>query len=119
MTRIGNLAFNYYDGGCNYFSKFGILFCFGRWATQECHSMKISEKGKIIIKKEISSDYKHGEVESLASYKQSPFVTGSFDPTNSKTELLNISKMQWETKADFPSVRYSGQYFLCFAQNHA
>ena len=67
--------------------------------------MIISKNETLTIKKEISSEYEHQQVLSLASYRGSPFVTGSSWPENNKTELLNINEMQWETKADFPSNR--------------
>ena len=110
MTKIDDLAFDYVMGACNIFSDFGILFCFGRAATQECHSMNISKNGALTIKKEISSEYEHQHVLSLASYRESPFITGSENPNHSKTELLNINTMQWETKAEFPLNRYFGLY---------
>ena len=106
MTKIGDLAFDYEFGACNSFSKSGILFCFGRNATQECHSMNISKNGTLTIKKEISSKYEHRDVSSLATYRKSPFITGNYHPYHNKTELLNINTMQWETKADFPVNRY-------------
>ena len=99
------MKFKYSNGACNSFPKFGILFCFGEDAAQECHSLNISKNGTFTIKKEISSNYKHKKVLSLASYRGSPFVTGSYDPGHNKTELLNVAKMQWETNADFPAIR--------------
>ena len=114
MTKIGDLAFNLEYGACNSFSHFGILFCFGRDARQQCNSMKISKNGTLTIKEEISSKYEHRDVLSLASYRGSPFVTGSYSPNHSKTELLNIDEMQWETKADFPSNRYSPTFVYFF-----
>ena len=92
-------------------------------ATQECHSMNISKNGTIIIKEEISSDYEHRYVSSLASYRGSPFVTGGSgspggNPDHSKTELLDIKKMKWEAKADFPSKRYFISYlYSIFLKN--
>ena len=108
------MAFDFQAGACNSFSTFGILFCFGKDAAQECHSLNISRNGTITIKKEISSDYEHNKVLSLASYRGLPFVTGSYDPDHSKTEWLNIEKMRWETKTDFPRNRYCDQYFFLF-----
>ena len=99
------MKFKYSNGACNSFPKFGILFCFGEDAAQKCHSLNISKNGTITIKQEISSDYEHKKVLSLASYRGLPFVTGSYDPGHSKTELLNVEKMQWETNADFPETR--------------
>ena len=111
LTKIDDLTFPFAYGACNSFSKFGILFCFGNDAFQECHSMKISKNGTLTVKKEISSKYEHRDVLSLASYRGSPFVTGSFGPFHNKTELLNINEMQWETKADFP-YRYSDPHLI-------
>ena len=68
--------------------------------------MNISKNGTISVKEEISSDYEHKKVLSLASYKGRPFVTGSYDPYHNKTELLNINEMRWITKTDFPETRY-------------
>ena len=68
--------------------------------------MNISKNGTISVKEEISSDYEHKKVLSLASYKERPFVTGSYDPYHNKTELLDIKKMRWRTKTDFPETRY-------------
>ena len=101
LTKIDDLAFDFGFGACNSFSKFGILFCFGLAATQECNSLNISKTGTLTIKKEISSKYEHQDVSSLASYRGSPFVTGGYNPNHNKTELLNINTMQWETKAEF------------------
>ena len=106
MTKIDNLAFDFAKGACDYFPKFGILFCFGWYATKECHSMKILKNGTLTIENKISSKYEHRFVLSLASYRGSPFVTGSDKPNHNITELLNINQMQWETKAEFPSNRY-------------
>ena len=105
LQKIRDLTFKYSSGACNSFLKFGILFCFGEDATRECHSLNISKNGTLTIKKEISSHYEHKKVLSLASYRGSPFVTGSYDPGHNKTELLNVAKMQWETNADFPAIR--------------
>ena len=69
--------------------------------------MNVSKKGKITVQEmKVLSNYKHRHVLSLASYHDSPFVTGSNDPPHSKTELLNIETLQWETKIDFPDERY-------------
>ena len=38
LTNVGELPFDYYEGGCNTFS-FGIMLCFARNAAQECHSL--------------------------------------------------------------------------------
>ena len=94
------------NSACNTFQEFGILFCFDYYGIQECHSMKIYRNGTPNIKKEISSVYPHYKA-SLSSYRGSPFVTGSALRTgkggpNGKTELLNFTTLQWETKADFP-----------------
>ena len=73
--------------------------------------MRISRNGTPNIKKEISSDYGHYRG-SLSSYRGSPFVTGgdlgsglmnsASHRADRKTELLNLTTMQWERKADFP-----------------
>ena len=110
MTKIGDLAFDFEFGACNSFSKFGILFCFEWTADQECHSFSISKTGTLTIKQEISSKYDHDFALSLASYRGSPFVTGGGSPDHSKTELLNINEMQWETKANYPLSRYFGSF---------
>ena len=118
MTKIDDLTFDYQLGACNTFSKFGILFCFDHFRTQNCHSMNISKNGTLTIKKnEISSKYEHYKVISLASYRGSPFVTGSYNPNHSKTELLNIDDMKWKTKTDFPSNGYLSSYLFCFSFN--
>ena len=108
MTKIKNLDFNFDHGACNVFSQFGILLCFGRSASQDCHSFNVSRKGTITIQKEISSHYTHTDVRSLGSYKGSPFVTGGGYSAvkNKKTELLNIETEKWEVKADYPTERY-------------
>ena len=74
--------------------------------------MNISKNGTISVKEEISSDYEHKKVLSLASYEGRPFVTGSYN--HSKTELLNIKKMRWTTKTDFPETRYFDLKFSSF-----
>ena len=37
LTKVGELDFDYYLGGCNTFS-FGILLCFSESDPQTCHS---------------------------------------------------------------------------------
>ena len=67
--------------------------------------MNISKKGRLAIEKEVSSNYEHRYVLSLASYRGLPFVTGSNEPYHNKSELLNIKSKQWEQKADYPKNR--------------
>ena len=42
----------------------------------------------------------------MPSYKNQPFITGSYDPHNVKTEILDIDEMKWNEVADYPF--YSG-----------
>ena len=118
LTKIRDLEFEYKSGACNSFSKFGILFCFGEDATRRCYSMNISKNGSITVKKEKSSIYEHKKVLSLASYRGSPFVTGSYDPDHNKTELLNIDQMRWERKPDFPETRYFGSHLSILSRHY-
>ena len=37
LSKVGELHFDYYRGGCNTFS-FGILLCFSETDTDSCHS---------------------------------------------------------------------------------
>ena len=37
LAAVGELSFDFYNGGCNTFS-FGIMLCFALSAPQECHS---------------------------------------------------------------------------------
>ena len=107
MTQIGNLEFDYYYGACNSFSIFGILFCFGADDQfNKCFSMNVAENGTISIKNETSSQFPHNGALSMASYKGLPFITGSWQKANNKTEILNADTMRWEINADYPSTRF-------------
>ena len=47
--------------------------------------------------------FPHFEVQSLGSYRQSPFVTGGSIPPNAlKTEILNYQSGQWLQADDYP-----------------
>ena len=59
------------------------------------------------FKVEASTKYPHEYVLALGSYRNAPFVTGTFSSTNGlKTELLNYGKKseigEWEEKPDYP-----------------
>ena len=55
------------------------------------------------FKNEPSSTFSHVYVLSLASYRQSPFVTGGGNPTYGlKTEILNHESGQWNQEEDYP-----------------
>ena len=54
------------------------------------------------IKVEPSSNYPHNWVGMLGVYKGDPFVTGSMDPVNTKTEILNYVSNQWIMGEDYP-----------------
>ena len=54
------------------------------------------------VKVESSSNYSHGRVNVLGVYKGAPFVTGSFNPYNKKTEILDYASKQWNVVADYP-----------------
>ena len=54
------------------------------------------------VKVESSSNYPHRNVRSLGVYNGAPFVTGSFSPSNKKTEILDYSSKQWNLVADYP-----------------
>ena len=54
------------------------------------------------IKVEASSNYPHDWVESLGVYRGNPFVTGSFQPPNTKTEILDYASNQWIMGEDYP-----------------
>ena len=42
-------------------------------------------------------------VSALGSYRNSPFVTGNYDPTNGlKTEILDYNAEQWNEAKDYP-----------------
>ena len=54
------------------------------------------------IKVEPSSNYPHDWVESLGVYRGNPFVTGSHQPPNTKTEILDYASNQWIMGEDYP-----------------
>ena len=54
------------------------------------------------VKVESSSNYPHRNVRSLGVYNGAPFVTGSYSPSNKKTEILDYSSKQWNLVADYP-----------------
>ena len=54
------------------------------------------------FKVESSSNYPHSRVNVLGVYKGAPFVTGSYDNANKKTEILDYSSKQWNVVADYP-----------------
>ena len=41
-------------------------------------------------------------VDALAVYRGAPFVTGSYTPSNKKTEILDYASKQWNLVADYP-----------------
>ena len=51
---------------------------------------------------EPSSKYAHLLVNVLGVYEENPFVTGSFDPANKKTEILDYTSKQWNVVKDYP-----------------
>ena len=51
---------------------------------------------------ESSSNYPHAYVNALGVYKGAPFVTGSYSPSNKKTEILDYASKQWILVADYP-----------------
>ena len=54
------------------------------------------------FKVESSSNYPHTYVNVLGVYKGAPFVTGSHNPANKKTEILDYASKQWNPVADYP-----------------
>ena len=52
------------------------------------------------FKMEPSSNNPHRRVNVLGSYKGAPFVTGSNQPSNIKTEILDSN--EWNQVADYP-----------------
>ena len=51
---------------------------------------------------ESSSNYPHNRVNALGVYKGAPFVTGSYSPSNKKTEILDYVSKRWNLVADYP-----------------
>ena len=55
------------------------------------------------FKTEVSSKFPHSRVLTLGSYRNLPFVTGSWTSSpNRKTEILNYGLGEWEIAADYP-----------------
>ena len=72
-------------------------------AVQECQLLRLNQDDSLYdIFGWTSSIYPHSRVLSLGSYKGSPFVTGSWDPGNTKTELFNFNSQEWEEKNEYP-----------------
>ena len=54
------------------------------------------------FKTEQSSKFPHFDVMALGSYRNSPFVTGSYETNGLKTEILDYDSEKWEQLADYP-----------------
>ena len=54
------------------------------------------------FKTEPSSTFPHRRVNVLGRYQGKPFVTGSNQPSNIKTEILDEESSQWNQAADYP-----------------
>ena len=54
------------------------------------------------FKTEQSSKFPHFDVMAIGSYRNSPFVTGSYETNGLKTEILDYDSEKWEQLADFP-----------------
>ena len=54
------------------------------------------------FKTEPSSNFPHRRVNVLGLYKGEAFVTGSNQPSNIKTEILDYDSNKWNQVADYP-----------------
>ena len=48
------------------------------------------------------SNYPHKETFGLGRYLGMPFTSGSFNPHNAKTEIMNIETLEWSETTDYP-----------------
>ena len=60
-----------------------------------------------IVESTYSTIYKHDYIVHLASYRNQPLTTGSWNPFNhtdshTKTEIMNLETGEWTTEADYP-----------------
>ena len=46
--------------------------------------------------------YPHKETYALGSYRGHPFIVGSHNPDNIKTEIMDREDFQWEQGPDYP-----------------
>ena len=49
-----------------------------------------------------STTYQHDYIFHLASYRGQPLTTGSWRPSNAKTEIMNLATGKWTTGPDYP-----------------
>ena len=74
--------------------KFLRVFC-------NCNALLLRFDG-INFEPQPESNYPHAGVNSLGVYGNKPFVTGSDNPPNKKTEILDYETMQWMLVTDYP-----------------
>ena len=60
-----------------------------------------------MVKSAYSTINRHRYITNLASYRNQPFTTGSWNPSNdtdshTKTEIMNLVTGRWTTEADYP-----------------
>ena len=55
-----------------------------------------------LIRREAYSSYPHRSTIGFASYEGQPFTTGSLNPRNLKTEIMDLSTKQWREAASYP-----------------
>ena len=78
------------------------LFHLLNWKPFEaCHNYSLRFDGTS-FELEPESNYPHAGVNALGVYRNQPFVTGSDDPPNTKTEILDNESNQWMEGTDFP-----------------
>lgn len=122
MKRVGELSFDFQYGSCNAFDFEAqqeriheqkmencpflfvyplqeVLLCFdyNTDGYNQCHSFDGT-----LIRREAYSSYPHRSTIGFASYEGQPFTTGSLNPRNLKTEIMDLSTKQWREAASYP-----------------
>ena len=92
------LPFRYFDGACKTFGydkTDKTWMCFARQGPNLCQSFD-----GLNFVPEAETSYNHSCTNSLGSYNEAPFITGSSG--NVKTEIFSPKSDSWTLSADFP-----------------
>ena len=76
-----------------------VLICFDHETDgyNQCHSFD-----GVVFRRETNSTYPHRSAIGFASYKGQPFTTGSLNPRNLKTEIMDTTTKEWRDAASYP-----------------
>ena len=97
-SPVIQLPFRYFDGVCKTFGydkNDKTWMCFARQETNLCQSFD-----GLNFVPEAETSYNHSFTNSLGSYNETPFITGS--SRNVKTEIFDPKSDSWTLSVDFP-----------------